>query len=101
MLVIDRSDSRHFLLLVLGEALLKRVFPGVLAAAGVLLELGLAGGREEGLLADVADDVHGLLVALELRSGLGGSILCVAGTLLRGLGSVTSTHFVGLGFLYG
>lgn len=62
MLVIDRSDSRHFLLLVLGEALLKRVFPGVLAAAGVLLELGLAGGREEGLLADVADDVHGLLV---------------------------------------
>jgi len=48
----------------------------------------LAGRLEEGRLANVALDVHGGLVGLELRLGRALGLLRVALTLLRGLGSL-------------
>jgi hypothetical protein len=48
---------------------------GVLGVAGlsVLLELGLLGGAEPSLTANLAENVHGLLVGLQLRLGRAGS----------------------------
>lgn len=50
--------------------------------------------RQEGLEADFALDGLRLLVDLELRLGGAAGKLCVALTLLRSLGSVSTTHFV-------
>lgn len=46
------------------------------------------GGLEEGLSADLAHDVHGLLVGLGLRSRAGFGLLLVALALLVGLGAL-------------
>lgn len=55
---------------------------------GVLGQSGGFGGLEEGRLADLALDVAGLLVHLELRLG-NLALLLVAITLLLSLGAVT------------